>query len=150
MSPVDFVLPDHTGADFDVSGLRGRRWILFFYPAAMTPGCTTEAGDFRDEYRAFVDAGYEIVGISPDPPERNARFREEGGFPYRLLSDVDHRVAETFGAWGVKKNYGREYVGLIRSTFVIGPDGEIEREYRNVRATGHVGRLVGELLDPDS
>lgn len=120
--------------------------VVFFYPAAMTPGCTKEACDFRDNHQALLDAGYQVVGISPDSPERNARFREQEGLPFPLLSDSTHEVAAAFGAWGSKKNYGREYEGLIRSTFLIGPNGDIEREYRNVKATGHVARLVKDLV----
>ncbi len=143
----DFTLHDHDGKPVSLGDFAGRRLIVFFYPKAMTPGCTTEACDFRDRYEQFLDAGFEIVGISPDPPERNARFREKEGLPFRLLSDTDHRVAEAFGAWGTKKNYGREYEGLIRSTFVIEPDGTISHAYRNVRAKGHVERLARDLLD---
>ena len=97
-------------------------------------------------YDDLLRAGVDVVGVSPDSPERNARFRTEGGFPFALLSDPDHAVAAAYGAWGLKKSYGREYEGLIRSTFVIGPDGEIEREYRNVRAKGHVARVTADLL----
>ncbi len=143
----DFTLEDHDGKPVSLGDFAGRRLIVFFYPKAMTPGCTTEACDFRDRYEQFLDAGFEIVGISPDPPERNARFREKEGLPFPLLSDTDHRVAEAFGAWGTKKNYGREYEGLIRSTFVVEPDGTISHAYRNVRAKGHVERLVRDLLD---
>lgn len=126
----------------------GEHTIIFFYPAAMTPGCTTEACDFRDTHQAFLDSGYSIVGVSPDAPPANATFKSEYALPFPLLSDEDHLFAEALGAWGIKVNYGKEYVGLIRSTFVIGSDGEVEREYRNVKATGHVARLKNELLDP--
>ena len=142
-----FTLSDQDGISVRLSDYAGRRLIVFFYPAAMTPGCTAEACDFKDAYQQFLDAGFEIVGISPDPPEKNARFRDREGLPFRLLSDQDHAAADAFGAWGTKKNYGREYQGLIRSTFVIDPDGEISAEYRNVRAKGHVARLAGDLLD---
>ena len=141
-----FTLLDEDGTPVSLSDFSGKRLIVFFYPKAMTPGCTTEACDFRDRYQQFLDAGFAIVGISPDPPERNARFRDKEALPVPLLSDTDHRVAAAFGAWGKKKNYGREYEGLIRSTFVIEPDGTIGHAYRNVRAKGHVGRLAQELL----
>ncbi len=140
-----FTLTDSTGASISLKDLLGAKLVVFFYPAAMTPGCTAEACDFRDDYSAFVEAGYRIVGISPDSPERNQSFREKHDLPFPLLSDPNHVVAEAFGAWGVKKNYGREYEGLIRSTFVIDSDGTILRELRNVRATGHVGRLKATL-----
>jgi thioredoxin-dependent peroxiredoxin len=142
---VDFTLPDQDGNPVSASDFRGKRLVMFFYPAAMTPGCTAEACDFRDSYDNLRSAGYELVGISPDPPSRNARFKEKEGLPFALLSDQDHKVAESLGAWGKKMLYGKESLGLIRSTFVIGPDGEIEREYRNVKAKGHVARLTQDL-----
>lgn len=144
---VSFTLTADDGTQVSSSDYDDSRLIVFFYPKAMTPGCTTEACDFRDSYDDLLDAGYDIVGISPDPPEANARFREEQGLPFRLLSDEDHAVAERFGAWGTKKRYGKEVEGLIRSTFVIGVDGELEQEFRNVKATGHVDRLKRELLE---
>ena len=144
--PVEFTLPDETGRPISASDYRGKSLIVFFYPAAMTPGCTTEACDFRDRHGDLRRAGYELVGISPDGPQKNARFKEKEGLTFPLLSDQDHQVAATLGAWGVKKNYGKEYVGLIRSTFVLGPDGEVVRSYRNVRAKGHVAALTRELL----
>jgi peroxiredoxin Q/BCP len=147
MRAPTFALLDQDGNQVTLSDYAGRSLIVFFYPKAMTPGCTAEACDFRDNHGRLVAAGYEIVGISPDEPERNAKFREKEGLTFPLLSDPAHKVAEAFGAWGIKKNYGREYEGLIRSTFVIGPDGEIEAEYRNVKATGHVGRLTRDLLE---
>lgn len=142
---VDFTLPDQDGKPVSASDYRGKRLVVFFYPAAMTPGCTAEACDFRDSYSDLRAAGYELVGISPDPPGRNARFREKEGLPFPLLSDQDHEVSESLGAWGKKTLYGKESVGLIRSTFVIGPDGEVEREYRNVKAKGHVARVTQDL-----
>ena len=146
MRAPGFTLLDQDGHAVSLDDFAGRRLIVFFYPAAMTPGCTIEATDFRDTYDDLLRAGVDVVGVSPDSPERNARFRTEGGFPFALLSDPDHAVAAAYGAWGLKKSYGREYEGLIRSTFVIGPDGEIEREYRNVRAKGHVARVTADLL----
>jgi peroxiredoxin Q/BCP len=142
---MEFTLPDQDGEPYSSRDRRDRRLIVFFYPAAMTPGCTAEACDFRDNYGTLQKAGYDLVGISPDPPARNARFRAKEGLEFPLLSDVDHRVADQFGAWGPKKLYGKESVGLIRSTFVIGADGEIEREYRNVKAKGHVAHLIEDL-----
>ncbi|HKZ18595.1 MAG TPA: thioredoxin-dependent thiol peroxidase [Acidimicrobiia bacterium] len=142
---VDFTLPDQDGQPFSSADHRGRKLIVFFYPAAMTPGCTAEACDFRDNYTALSQAGYDLVGISPDAPAKNARFKEKEGLNFPLLSDTDHKVAEQFGAWGPKMLYGKESVGLIRSTFVIDADGELEREFRNVKAKGHVARLTQEL-----
>ena len=140
-----FTLTDSEGASVSLKDLLGAKLIVFFYPAAMTPGCTGEACDFRDDYSAFTEAGYRIVGISPDAAERNEAFRQKHDLPFTLLSDPNHVVASAFGAWGMKKNYGREYEGLIRSTFVIDADGTILREFRNVRAKGHVGRLKAAL-----
>ncbi len=147
MQAPDFTLLDQDRTLVSLSDFSGRRLVLFFYPKAMTPGCTVEAGDFRDSYQELLDAGLAVVGISPDPPERLAEFRRQESLPFPLLSDADHEVAEAFGAWGARKLYGRETVGLIRSTFVLGPDGEMERAFRNVRAKGHVSRLKRDLLD---
>jgi peroxiredoxin Q/BCP len=146
MRAPDFTLPDQSGSPVSLKSFAGRHLIVFFYPKAMTPGCTAEACDFRDAHQELRDAGYEVVGISPDPPEVNARFKEKEGLPFSLLSDTQHAVADAFGAWGTKKNYGREYEGLIRSTFVIAPDLTIVRQLKNVKATGHVQRLTRELL----
>ena len=145
----EFTLFDESGNEVSLSDYAGSRLILFFYPKAMTPGCTTEACDFRDNYQAFQSAGYAVVGVSPDLPKLNARFREKEGLTFPLLSDPDHELAEQLGAWGMKKNYGREYEGLIRSTFVVDAHGVVEAAYRNVRAKGHVARLARELLDTD-
>lgn len=141
-----FVLPDETGAPRSLSDYAGKHLVVYFYPKAMTPGCTTEACDFRDRSDRFLGAGFAVVGISPDPPGRLATFKEREHLDFPLLSDEDHSVAAAYGAWGTKKNYGREYEGIIRSTFVIDPSGAITHVYRNVRAKGHVDRLVRELL----
>jgi peroxiredoxin Q/BCP len=141
----DFSLIDHTGSVYSLADYAGRRLLVYFYPKAFTPGCTTEACDLRDRDQAFHAAGWSIVGISPDPPERLARFREEHRLPFPLLSDPDHRVAEAYGAWGTKRNYGRESRGIIRSTFAIGPDGRLVGVWRNVRAAGHADRIAGRL-----
>lgn len=136
-----FELEDHTGATVGLGDFRGRHLVLYFYPKAFTPGCTTQACDLRDRHDAFVDAGYQVIGVSPDPVDRLARFREEHGIPFPMLSDPDHTVARAYGAFGTKKNYGREYEGIIRSTFVIDPEGSIVEAWRNVRAKGHADRL---------
>jgi peroxiredoxin Q/BCP len=140
-----FRLTAHDGSTVSLPDFAGRRLLVYFYPAAFTPGCTTEACDFRDRHDDLAAAGIEIVGISPDDPARLAEFRAEHGLPFPLLSDPDHAVAEAYGAWGPKKNYGREYEGLIRSTFLVGADGIVERAWRNVRATGHAGRVARDL-----
>jgi len=145
MSDLSFALADQHGDPVSSDDFAGRHVIVFFYPKAMTPGCTGEACDFRDRYEAFDDGGYAVVGISPDPPAANAEFAQRNDLRFPLLSDPDHEVASRYGAWGTKRNYGREYEGLIRSTFVLGPDGEIEHEWRNVRAKGHVVRVARDL-----
>ena len=119
--------------------------VLYFYPAAMTPGCTTEACDFRDSLQSLAAHGYTVVGVSPDNPDKLARFAEKDGLTFQLASDPDHAVAAAYGAWGEKKLYGKVVEGLIRSTFVITPEGTVSHAYRNVRATGHVARLRREL-----
>ncbi len=140
-----FTLADDTGEKVSLDDFAGTGLVLYFYPKAFTPGCTTEACDFRDSHERFAAAGYAIAGVSPDPVATLARFREEYHLPFRLLSDPDHRVAAAYGAWGTKKNYGREYEGLIRSTVVIGADGKIERVFHNVKAKGHADRLTADL-----
>ena len=143
----NFTLEDEAGNTVSLSNFANSRLIMFFYPKAMTPGCTTEACDFRDNYQSLLDAGFAVIGVSPDSPSLNARFKEKEALNFPLLSDEDHGLAAQLGAWGMKQNYGKEYEGLIRSTFVVGPDGLLEVAYRNVRAKGHVARVVGELLD---
>ncbi len=140
-----FSLAADDGSTVSLSDFAGSKVVIYFYPAAFTPGCTTESCDFRDNHAAFTAAGYDILGISPDQPEKLAGFRVEHGLPFRLLSDPDHAVAEAYGAWGTKKNYGREYEGLIRSTFIVDTDGTFERVWRNVRAKGHADRVLGEV-----
>ncbi len=141
----DFTLPDADGKEVALSSLRGRRVIIYFYPAAMTPGCTKQACDFRDSKRDLSDAGYAVLGISPDSPAKLAKFRERDGLTFPLLSDPDHSVLEAYGAYGEKMLYGKKSVGVIRSTFVIDADGKIERAYYAVKATGHVARLRKDL-----
>ncbi len=143
---VEFSLSNQDGETVSSDGLSGNSYVMFFYPKAMTPGCTVESCDFRDSYAEFSEAGYEIVGVSPDPPALNAKFKEKEGLNFDLLSDEDHALAESLGAWGEKKNYGKVYDGLIRSTFVIGPEGQVESSYLNVRAKGHVERVKADLL----
>lgn len=124
----------------------GRDLLMYFYPKAFTPGCTTEACDFRDRHETFLAAGYSIVGISPDDPEKLARFQEEYNLPFSLISDPDHSIAEAFGAWGLKKNYGREYEGLIRSTIAIDADGTVTAAWYNAKAKGHAERVATRVL----
>lgn len=141
----DFELPTDDGSKLALGDLRGRKVILYAYPAAMTPGCTTQACDFRDSLESLHRAGYTVVGISPDPPARLAEFRARDGLTFPLVSDRDKAVLRAYGAYGEKQNYGRTVQGVIRSTFVIDPDGRIEKAMYNVRATGHVAKLRREL-----
>jgi peroxiredoxin Q/BCP len=140
-----FSLPDADGRLVTLSGLRGQRVIVYFYPAAMTPGCTKEACDFRDNLGVLAGAGLTVLGISPDRPEKLAKFRDKESLNFTLLADPDREVLRAYGAYGEKMMYGKKTVGVIRSTFVIGADGKIERAYYNVRATGHVERLRKDL-----
>ncbi|GAA4133300.1 thioredoxin-dependent thiol peroxidase [Actinomadura keratinilytica] len=141
----EFELPDADGNPVSLTSLRGRRVILYFYPAAMTPGCTRESVDFQAGLADFEAAGATVVGISPDAPPKLAKFREKEGLTFPLLSDPDADVLRAYGAYGEKKLYGRVVVGVIRSTFIIDPDGKIEHAYYNVKATGHVDRLRRDL-----
>jgi peroxiredoxin Q/BCP len=141
----DFTLPDADGNRVSLASLRGQRVILYFYPAAMTPGCTREACDFRDSLPALAGAGITVLGVSPDQPAKLASFRDRDGLTFPLLSDPGLEVHKAYGAYGEKTMYGRKTLGVIRSTFVIGPSGEVERAYYNVKATGHVARLRSDL-----
>lgn len=141
----DFDLAGDDGGRIRLSDLRGRRVVLYAYPAAMTPGCTTQACDFRDSLEALAAAGITVVGISPDSPEKLATFRETEGLTFPLASDPDRSTLAAYGAFGEKSLYGKVVVGVIRSTFVLDAEGRIERAMYNVKATGHVARLCREL-----
>ena len=141
----DVTLMDAEGNSVALSSLRGSRVVVYFYPAAATPGCTTEACDFRDNLASLAGAGYRVLGISPDPVGKLAAFAEQESLNFPLLSDEDHAVAEAYGAWGEKKNYGRTYEGLIRSTVVVDGEGNVAVAQYNVRATGHVAKLRRDL-----
>jgi len=141
----DFTLPTDDGGTLGLSQLAGKRVILYAYPAAMTPGCTTQACDFRDSLQSLTGHGLTVVGISPDPPAKLAAFREREHLTFPLVSDADRAVLSAYGAYGAKQNYGRTVMGVIRSTFVIAPDGTIELALYNVKATGHVAKLRRDL-----
>jgi len=141
-----FTLPDAEGHPVSLADFAGRRLLLYVYPAAMTPGCTRQACDFRDNLSSLAAAGIAVVGLSPDPPAKLARFTEAEGLTFPLLSDPDRTVLEAYGAYGAKKLYGKTVVGVRRSTFVIGPDGRIEHALYNVKATGHVARIRDLLI----
>jgi thioredoxin-dependent peroxiredoxin len=140
-----FTLPDADGHPVSLSSYRGQRVIVYFYPAAMTPGCTKEACDFRDNLAGLGSQGIAVLGISPDQPAKLAKFRDKEGLTFPLLSDPDRAVLQAYGAYGEKKLYGKTTVGVIRSTFVIGADGVIEKAMYGVKATGHVARLLTEV-----
>ena len=140
-----FSRPNENGDTVTLDDYAGHGLILYFYPRAFTPGCTTESCDFRDRRDDLYTSGYEILGVSPDPVETLGKFRKEHGLSFPLLADEDHSMAEAYGAWGEKKNYGKTYTGLIRSTIVVGPGGDIEHAWYNVRAKGHAERVAKAL-----
>ena len=141
----DFTLTSDTGETVSLADLRGRKVIVYFYPAAMTPGCTKQACDFTDSLDSLKAAGYEVLGISPDKPEKLAKFRTRDSLTITLLSDADRSVMNAYGAYGLKKLYGKEVEGVLRSTFVIDEAGKIELAQYNVKATGHVAKLRKDL-----
>ncbi len=141
----DFTLPSDTGDEVSLTNLRGGKVIVYFYPAAMTPGCTKQACDFSESLDRLQAEGYTVVGISPDKPEKLAKFRERDGLTITLLSDPDKEVLTAWGAFGEKKLYGKVVQGVIRSTFVVDADGAIEHAAYNVKATGHVAKLRRDL-----
>jgi thioredoxin-dependent peroxiredoxin len=141
----DFTLPDADGNEVSLSAYRGQRVIVYFYPAAMTPGCTKQACDFRDSLSDLAKQDIAVLGISPDAPAKLAKFRDKEGLTFPLLSDSDRSVMQAYGAYGEKKLYGKVTVGVIRSTFVIDAGGKIEKAQYGVKATGHVARLRAEL-----
>jgi peroxiredoxin Q/BCP len=141
----DFALPSDRGEVVRLSDLEGKRVILYFYPKDDTSGCTKEACGFRDAMPALEERNAVVLGVSPDPVRSHERFRDKYDLNFPLLVDEDHKVAEAYGAWGLKKMYGREYEGILRSTFVIGVDGRIEKAYRKVRPAEHADEVLAEL-----
>lgn len=137
----EFTLPDADGKPVSLSDFRGRRVIVYFYPAASTPGCTTEACDFRDNLAELNDAGFDVVGVSPDSQAKLAKFRDAQNLTFPLLGDPSKEVLEAWGVYGEKQMYGKTVTGVIRSTFVVDADGRIEDALYNIRATGHVAKL---------
>ena len=140
-----FTLPDADGKPVALADFAGSRVVVYFYPAAMTPGCTTQACDFRDSLDSLAAAGVTVLGISPDKPEKLAKFRDRDAITFPLLSDPDRSVLEAYGAYGEKMMYGKKVTGVIRSTFVVGADGNLELAQYNVKATGHVAKLRRDL-----
>lgn len=141
----DFTLPSDTGQDVALSDLRGQKVIVYFYPAAMTPGCTKQACDFSDRLDVLGDQGYTVLGISPDAPEKLAAFREKEDLTITLLSDPGKEVMTAYGAYGEKKLYGKVVQGVIRSTIVVDEDGRVSHAMYNVKATGHVAKIQRDL-----
>jgi peroxiredoxin Q/BCP len=141
----DFTLEDADGKPVSLSGLRGRRVILYFYPAASTPGCTKQACDFRDTLDSFTDEGFTVLGVSPDKPAKLAKFRDNQNLTFPLLSDPERQALSAYGVYGEKKLYGKTMVGVIRSTFVIDAEGTVELAQYGVKAAGHVAKLRRDL-----
>ncbi|WP_329369114.1 thioredoxin-dependent thiol peroxidase [Streptomyces sp. NBC_00669] len=149
LSPGDtapaFTLPDADGNPVSLADHLGRNVIVYFYPAALTPGCTKQACDFTDNLAVFADAGYDVLGISPDKPEKLAKFRDKESLKVTLLADPDRSVLTAYGAFGEKTMYGKTVTGVIRSTLVVDPEGKVAHAFYNVKATGHVAKLLRDL-----
>ncbi|MGQ9833815.1 MAG: thioredoxin-dependent thiol peroxidase [Candidatus Villigracilaceae bacterium] len=141
----DFSLPDENGQLHRLSDFRGQTVVLYFYPKDNTPGCTTEACNFRDDYSAYKEAGIVILGVSPDTVRSHAKFKQKYNLPFPLLADTDHKVCEQYGVWGLKKFMGREYKGVLRTTFLIGPDGIIKKVFENVKPAQHSQEVLAAL-----
>ncbi len=141
----DFLLQDQSGNDVKLSRLRGQHVVLYFYPKDDTPGCTREACDFRDEYSALQRAGAVVLGVSPDSATRHQKFAAKYELPFPLLADTEHQVAEAYGAWGEKSLYGRKFLGITRTTFLIDPKGKVARVWPKVKVQGHVGEVLSAL-----
>jgi peroxiredoxin Q/BCP len=141
----EFSLPDETGAVRSLSEFRGHPVVLYFYPKDDTPGCTTEACNFRDDYSQYTQAGITILGVSPDSPKSHAKFKIKYGLPFPLLADTEHKVCELYEVWGMKKNYGREYKGVFRTTFLIDESGKIIHVFKNVKPADHSTEVIASL-----
>jgi peroxiredoxin Q/BCP len=142
-----FKLPDQDGNKVNLSEFAGQTVVLYFYPKADTPGCTTQACGIRDRRAEYDAAGAVVLGVSPDPPDKLRKFAGKHKLPFTLLSDVDHKIAEKYGVWGEKSMYGRSYMGVKRSTFVIGPDGRIKKAFPNVSAKKHDDVVLDALAE---
>jgi peroxiredoxin Q/BCP len=141
----DIRLRTDSGEEFKLSALEGKRVVLYFYPRADTPGCTTEACEFRDGIQAFAKKGVAVVGVSPDKPAAQAKFKQKYDLPFTLLADEEKAAAQAYGVWQEKNMYGKKTMGIVRSTFVIGADGKIEKVYAKVKAQGHAAEVLGSL-----
>ena len=143
----DIRLRTDSGEEFRLSSLRGKRVVLYFYPRADTPGCTVEACEFRDGIQAFAKTGAAVVGVSPDKPAAQARFKQKFELPFTLLADEEKAAAQAYGVWKEKNLYGKKVMGIARTTFVIGPDGKIEKIYESVKAKGHAAHVLANLRE---
>ncbi|MEB1806907.1 MAG: thioredoxin-dependent thiol peroxidase [Bacillaceae bacterium] len=143
----DFKLPANTGETVSLSDYKGKNIVLYFYPKDMTPGCTTQACDFRDHHESFADVDAVILGVSPDPVERHTKFIDKHGLPFILLADENQEAAEAYGVWKLKKNFGKEYMGIERSTFIIDKEGKVVKEWRKVRVKGHVEEALSYIRE---
>lgn len=141
----EFMLPDETGTNRKLSDYQGKNILLYFYPKDDTPGCTTEACNFRDDYSAYEKAGVVILGVSADSVASHAKFKEKYHLPFTLLADADHTVCEMYGVWGQKKMMGREYMGIFRTTYLIGPDGKIRKVFEGVKPAEHSQEVLSAL-----
>jgi thioredoxin-dependent peroxiredoxin len=141
----DFELTSDTGERVKLSDFRGRPVVLYFYPKDDTPGCTTEACEFRDAYDVFRERGAEVLGVSPDDVASHGKFKSKYGLPFTLLADPDHKVAEQYGVWTERKNYGKTYMGINRSTFIIDPEGNVARAMMGIKPAGHASAVLNSL-----
>ena len=141
----EFTLPDEIGIDHKLSDYQGSHVLLYFYPKDDTPGCTTEACNFRDDYTFYEDAGVTILGVSPDTPASHLKFKEKYHLPFTLLADVDHSICELYGVWGPKKSFGREYEGVHRTTYLIDPKGIIQKVFKNVSPAKHSAEVLAQI-----
>ncbi len=141
----DFALPDENGEIRKLEDFRGQPVVLYFYPKDDTPGCTTEACNFRDDHHVYVENGIVILGVSPDSVKSHTKFKKKFELPFTLLADEDHKVSEAYGVWGPKKFMGKSYEGIYRTTFLIGPDGNIIKVFENVKPEGHSGEVLAAL-----
>ena len=141
-------LASDSGEIFQLSRLKGKTVVLYFYPKADTPGCTTEACEFRDEITGFSGRDSVVVGISPDPVAAQTKFKKKHGLPFTLLADTEHKAAEAYGVWKEKSMYGRKYMGVERTTFIVGPDGKVQRVFQKVKPAGHAAEVLAELAQP--
>jgi len=140
-----FSAPDQSGKTVSLSGFKGKTVILYFYPKDDTPGCTVEACSFRDEHSVFLKKGAVVIGVSPDSSKKHTKFIEKFSLPFPLLADEDHKICETYGTWVEKSMYGKKYMGVERSTFVIGPDGKLKAIYRKVKPAEHIAEVLAAL-----